>query len=725
MQFLASLPTFGRDQAAKNLRERFEEILGDLDGICYYKNPVIASVTKMVPELTILAYGFQPIAIKTFEHGLEDITSVDQVSWELRIWTIDSPLLDLEDYVLGLQHKFDRERSLRGIFKARGAIAFPFINRAEFEEKFGPLESEHISFIWSDLNVEDLLLPIEPAPRQQEWLLAKSVFQGISPLNKSGANAQKIAGTFGEAIRLLEKEIALLDEEQHKVAIQIAPGPQRIRGLAGTGKTIVLAMKAANIHLHFPDKRILFTFNTQSLYNQAKNLITKFYRMQSDDDPDWEMLHVQHGWGAANRPGVYREICKRYAVTPMRLSDARAIDPDVPLRPCCIQALSLPIRPMYDYILVDEAQDFPAEYFQLLYRLATENKCIYWAYDELQSLSAVDVPSPAGLFGADRHGRPLVSLDGEDYEGGIEKDFVLHRSYRCPQEILMLAHAIGLGIHSSRGCVQMLANRTSWTSIGYEIDSGNLTRGEDMVIFRPPQNSPNRIGEIYTGKQELIRVRTFTNREEELKWVAKSIYEDITVEKVRPEQIVVISLDGRQQKNYSLILRKTLMTYGINAIIPGPVDDTDKFAESDMVTLSTVHRAKGNEAPVVYIISFDSLYEYTEEIVRRNQAFAAISRSKGWVRITGAGRQMQAAEAEIRQILSDIPYLKFKFPDMEKIKRLDASETSRRRREVRTAKDSVSRLLDVDDEALNALSPALRKELKSKLDKLDDDDEDF
>jgi len=56
----------------------------------------------------------------------------------------------------------------------------------------------------------------------------------------------------GAAIRELDKQVASLDDEQELVALQIAPGPQRIRGLAGTGKTVLLAMRAANIHLQEP-----------------------------------------------------------------------------------------------------------------------------------------------------------------------------------------------------------------------------------------------------------------------------------------------------------------------------------------------------------------------------------------------------------------------------------------------------------------------------------------
>jgi|ERR1044071_2657670 superfamily I DNA and RNA helicase len=721
MQFLASLPTYGQDQAAKNIWNKLREFLGDTDGICYYKHPVITSTTKSVPDLTLLAHGFQPLVIKSLDFTTEDITSIEELTWIVRGQSFDSPVLELDDYMVGLQHKFDKERLLRHSFEIIGAVAFPLISKTEFEERFFPLP-EHIKIIWADLNVEDALVPIASPIGDEEWLLAKSVFQGVSPLNKSVISSHAQANTFGEAIRILERSIALLDEEQHKVAVQIAPGPQRIRGLAGTGKTVVLAMKAANLHLRYPDKRILFTFHTQSLYNQARALITKFYRIHSDSDPDWDKLHVRHSWGGASRPGVYADVCKRYGYTPMTFTVAQNLDRAAPFRAACKTALQIEIKPYYEYILADEAQDFPLEFFRLLYRLATENKCIYWAYDELQSLSSAEVPSPTELFGVDQNGTALVSLEGEEYEGGIEKDFVLHRSYRCPQEVLMLAHAIGLGIHSIRGCVQMLANKSSWTSVGYEIVAGDLVKGEQTIIYRPPENSPNRIKQIYKGPQEIIEVRAFDERTDELTWVAESIYRNIAEEDVRPEQIVVISLDSKLAKRYLMKIQSELLKHDIGSTIPGLINDTAEFAEPGMVTLSTVYRAKGNEAPIVYIISFDSLYEYTEELERRNQAFAAISRSKGLVRITGTGKPMVAAKGEIGRILKDIPQFNFIFPDMEHLRRLDASETSRRRREVRTAKESISKLLGLELDALHALSPSLLKDLKNKLEEVSDED---
>jgi superfamily I DNA and RNA helicase len=713
VQFLASLPTYGQDQAAKTIWGKLAEVLSDTDGICYYRHPVIVSTTKEVPDLTLLASGYQPAALKVCNFTLTDIEEMSETSWVIDNNPIDSPILELEDYVVGLQHKFSKERSLRNAFKAIGIIAFPLIAKPDFEKRF--TLPRDLRVIWADLDVADALVAIDPLP-ERDWTLAKSVFQGVSPINRgSTINGSQTASTLGETIRILEKEIALLDEEQHKVAVQIAPGPQRIRGLAGTGKTVVLAMKAANLHLRYPDKDILFTFHTQSLYNQAKTLISKFYRIHSDEPPDWDKLHVMHGWGGVNRPGVYSEACKRAGQLPMTFPSARSADPAIPFRACCKAALQFNLRPIYDYVLVDEAQDFPREFFQLLYKMTTESKRICWAYDELQSLSSLEVPSPTELFGMDANGHPLISLEGEDYEGGIEKDFVLHRSYRCPQEVLMLAHGVGLGIHSPRGCVQMLANKSSWTSIGYEVIEGDLVTGEDTVIVRPAQNSPNRINQIYTGSEEIITVMSFESRPQEIEWVAEQIKKDVNEEGVRPDQIVVISLTSMVAKKYLTQLQEELIKHEIASTIPGLVNDTAEFAEPGMVTLSTVYRAKGNEAPVVYIISFDSLYEYTEEIERRNQAFASISRSKGWVRITGVGRPMRAAEQEIQKILNDIPNFKFKFPDIEHLRRLDASETSRRRREVRTAQESIRKLIGIDGEAIQALPAELLKKLKEKI----------
>src|SRR5205085_176832 len=102
------------------------------------------------------------------------------------------------------------------------------------------------------------------------------------------------------ALSQLESEIANFDQRQRRAALVTIPGPQRIRGLAGSGKTVILAMKAAHLLLNRPEDKILVTFFTRSLRASLKNLITRFFRNYKDEDPDWHQIHIRHGWGGSN-----------------------------------------------------------------------------------------------------------------------------------------------------------------------------------------------------------------------------------------------------------------------------------------------------------------------------------------------------------------------------------------------------------------------------------------
>jgi hypothetical protein len=51
-------------------------------------------------------------------------------------------------------------------------------------------------------------------------------------------------------------------------------------------------MKAANLHARHPDRNILYTFHTQSLYNHVRRLISLFYRDSTGIDPDWDFLNI-------------------------------------------------------------------------------------------------------------------------------------------------------------------------------------------------------------------------------------------------------------------------------------------------------------------------------------------------------------------------------------------------------------------------------------------------
>jgi superfamily I DNA and RNA helicase len=282
----------------------------------------------------------------------------------------------------------------------------------------------------------------------------------------------------------------------------------------------------------------------------------------------------------------------------------------------------------------------------------------------------------------------------------------------------MLAHAMGFGLHRPDGCIQMFGSQDTWEALGYVIDSGQLTEGHEVTITRRPEHSPSPVIDIYKGDQQVIRVETFSDRVTELNWIADSICRDIKLEKVSPEHIVAICLDAPRMRELLPPLQKLLAERNVLSTIPGIVDASAAFAEPGRVTLSTIFRAKGNESYIVYIFSFDALYDdYVEELKNRNRVFTAISRSKAWVRITGVGDGMIKAKVEIDKILADLPSFHFNFPNLDSIKNLDV-ETHRRSIELQKVKSSVDGLIDADKKALEALAssdPYLFEKLTARI----------
>lgn len=142
-----------------------------------------------------------------------------------------------------------------------------------------------------------------------------SVIQSISMIRK-GRKTRRIGNSESRGAKLkhLEDSIATLDNFQGRAVIETVDGVQRIRGLAGSGKTIILALKAAYLHTQHPDWRIAVTFNTGSLKEQFRRLINTFVIEQTGEEPDWSYIAVLNAWGGSGAPGT------KWALLPVRQS---------------------------------------------------------------------------------------------------------------------------------------------------------------------------------------------------------------------------------------------------------------------------------------------------------------------------------------------------------------------------------------------------------------------
>lgn len=480
----------------------------------------------------------------------------------------------------------------------------------------------------------------------------------------------------------LEKEVSNFDVEQRKIAISLINGPQRIRGLAGSGKTVVLAMKAAHIHLQHPNKKILFTFYTKSLYGLIKESIARFYRHFAGDEPNWDFIDVLHSWGGKTIDGVCYNACNDNNISTMSFAEAKSINYRDPFDVVCKHIESRIITPKYNYILIDEAQDLPNNFFHLCYKLAIGNsgseKNIVWAYDELQSIFNVYQRTPQELFGNDEDGAPRIDLDKFkiNLEHGQSNDLVLYKCYRNPLEVLVTAHALGFAIYSDKP-VQMLENKEHWVDVGYRIEENeDLVVGKKAVIKREIENSPLSIYE-YQKVQDIIKYFRATSSVEECQWIALNIKEAVN-EGLKPHDILVICLDDRYAKSYFAKLSVYLTQYGIrsnNMLISNAA--APPFILDDMVTLSTVHRAKGNEAAMVFASGIDALYLQKGSRSGRNKIFTAFTRTKAWLRVSGVGQHAQHFFNEIDISIKNSPSLIFDVPDAEEIETIQRDLNSK------------------------------------------------
>lgn len=701
--------------------EYTKQIADERQGYIYFKYPMSLGNKEAIPDIVIADKEYGITIINFYEWYRKDVNAIGADTWIVNGEEKDNPFLVLDDYAAELKSDFQNQRLLRNKVEINRIVIFPLMEEKDIaiekqQEILVENSCEKIVF-GNGLNLcyEDLWIKKSDLVDEVADLFI-AVVQGAGPLNASRRIVrEETCEKIGDAIKSISHKINVLAEEQHIAAIQIPDGPQRIRGMAGTGKTIILTMKAAYLHAFEPHAKILYTFHTQALYNQIRDLISMFYRDMKGTEPDWDKMLVRHSWGSKYKEGVYTRACFRNSIQQKAFSRQY----DNPLDVVFTDLNSKQLEEEYDYVLIDEAQDLPPSFFQVMYKLTKSPKRIIFAYDELQSLDNIETVDVEELFGKDTKGNYLVDFSKGTYGNGIEMDYMLRKSYRNPLEILMLAHALGLGIHNPFGYMQVIEDKKVWKAIGYEIVEGNCIAGDHMLIKRPEENSISVVHSFYTGKINTIRAAKFSSLEEEVDVIAKDIEKMVKEEEVMPHHIVVIALSNTKLKERFSLMQANLFSRGIRSIAPGFDVDRDTFGIEGSVTLSTVYKAKGNEAFIVYVMGCEAIYDYVDFLEARNRAFTALTRSKGWLVMSGVGTYMEKVMDECRKIMDDIiqeKKLDFIFPDEAHIARkLSSEEHARRKLIKKTGEKAISDLLEIDEEFLDNLPDEIKEKLKEKL----------
>lgn len=452
-------------------------------------------------------------------------------------------------------------------------------------------------------------------------------------------------GTKAYAINQMATLVEKYGNSQMEAILSDVEGIQRIRGMAGSGKTIVLARKAAELHTAHPDWNIVVTYSTRSLKGQLENLIGRFYANKNDGAKyNSKKLKIMQAWGSSYSHGVYYEICLQHGISPLSVNEAKAKygrNASLFSKMCgdLLKEIDT-FKKLYDCILIDEAQDFDKNFLQLCTKVIGEKQRLVYAYDELQTLNEEQMPSPEDIFGH-----------------GVSYDTPLIVCYRNQGAVIVTAHAMGMALYRKEGLVQLPGSADVWTAIGYVSDKP-IQEGEKVTLYRTKDTSPDFLN---VNQNEIIKFNQYKDADEMYSALLEIVSCDTTTEQLVPKDIMIIDMDTLSySSNYNKLItflnsenalreEKNEKAYQIRIHTAGASNPEDFFRNNSIV-YSSVRRAKGNESYMVYIINAQKCVNTIQRRTDRNALFTAITRSKGWVRVFGYGEDMQILCNEFERI---------------------------------------------------------------------------
>ena len=520
-------------------------------------------------------------------------------------------------------------------------------------------------------NADELISFIECNRNEEfEEELYNKILSGIQEaygINIHRERGDVTEGTKAYAISQMSSLIEKYDARQMEAILSDTTGIQRIRGMAGSGKTIVLARKAVELHTAHPDWDIVVTYSTRTLKEQLISLISRFYAAKNDGAKyDESKLKVMQSWGSASATGVYYEICLRHGIEPKNVNEAKAQygTKENLFSKVCGELLNgiKEFTKMYDCILIDEAQDFDKNYLKLCLEVLDSNKRLVYAYDELQKLNEEAMPDPVQIFGRN-----------------IDHDTPLTVCYRNQGRAIVTAHAIGMGLYRKDGLLQLPGSSSVWEAIGYVSDTP-IEEGKPAKLYRTKATSPEL---LKVNPDDIIRFSSYENANSMYESLLDMIKQDIINDELVPRDIMIIDMDtfdnnkNRQMLNalqYELNyidsedawykpLEECRYPFSIHAAGAASPED---FFRDDSVVYSSIRRAKGNETFMVYIVNAQKCVNSLRRRSDRNGLFTAITRSKGWVHVLGHGEDMEALVQEFEEIKNHDFQLYFsEYPDKE------------------------------------------------------------
>lgn len=383
-------------------------------------------------------------------------------------------------------------------------------------------------------------------------------------------------------------DIKAMDLHQEKLAKQIGDKNRLIRGVAGSGKTLILASRAKLLAKEHPDWKILILCYNISLSRSISHMVQQ---MMQEPDSLFDFDFTNEEKPNANDHSIIVRNFHEWLKNDLNISEAQL--------PAILKKLEKGegILPMYDAILIDEGQDFEAHWFKLVSHLLNpETKSLLLVEDRAQSIY--------------KRARSYVQDTGLDFRG---RSKVLSINYRNTAQIVDFAWKF----YQENSA---LRNKVVSKDFENEIISPQSTRRKGY-------------------KPAIYKAKTFM---QEAAMVAKQIVKLHNEFKVPYSEMVILY---RVRKTYKTDYVSTLIQALEKASIPyywltkDPNAKRNFTKDSDEVIISTIDSSKGLDFQAVFVVNLDNLPFPLEKDSEREASllYIAMTRAKDFLCLSYSG----------------------------------------------------------------------------------------
>ncbi len=424
--------------------------------------------------------------------------------------------------------------------------------------------------------------------------------------------------------RIEQSHKQLSAEQQHLSRLDNWGHPFLVRGVAGSGKSIVLANQVARTLYRrqkqdaqlslFDDEppsptRIGIICFNRSLVPLLRERVQRAYTSLTGADLPPHVIITDLNrllYAIAQKSGTQHF---RYIRVNGSRRDDRARKHLEGLEALRSNQPRLYERILFDGMMIDEAQDAHPDEYALLRALVrpdtkTGERSISIFYDDAQNLYGNPPPTWRNL--------------NLNVTGG-RASFMQH-CYRNSREILELGMNVLLGTHARQR--QRAATRRY-------VDV--LTLQEKKLLELAKEGWRVHFAE---AAGILPVVRGFQTRFEQLDWVAEAIVALLEEDRVRPEHILILSPRSTSFRYLGQRLNQLSKTPLKQRVVGGAYRQhiDDLLIVPEHLTLATVYAAKGYDAPVSFLVDVDQI---DDDVTGRALFYVGVTRAKRYLIVTG------------------------------------------------------------------------------------------